>query len=137
MKVAIRDDDTSFFTTPEALERVYGDVFALSSDVDNSPNAVLEAMACGLPVVATDAGGVRDFVAGPGGVMVPPGDAPALAQALERYLAQPDAARAAGVFNRSRVTAEFSWRTSALHLLGVYHRVLAARGAGERVKTCC
>jgi glycosyltransferase involved in cell wall biosynthesis len=103
------------------------DVFALSSDFDNSPNAVLEAMACGLPVVATDVGGVRDFVAGPGGAMVPPGDAPALAQALERYLAQPDAARAAGMFNRSKVTAEFSWRASALHLLDVYHRVIAAR----------
>ena len=59
------------------------DVFALSSDFDNSPNAVLEAMACGLPVVATDVGGVRDFVVDrAGGAVVPPGDAPALARAL-------------------------------------------------------
>ena len=41
------------------------DVFALSSDFDNSPNVVLEAMACGLPVVATDVGGLREYVRPP------------------------------------------------------------------------
>jgi glycosyltransferase involved in cell wall biosynthesis len=110
------------------------DVFALSSDFDNSPNAVLEAMACGLPVVATDVGGVRDFVAEPsGGILVPPGDAAALARALERYLVHPDAARAAGAYNRAKVAAEFSWRASALRLLEVYQRVIAERGAGAHV----
>jgi glycosyltransferase involved in cell wall biosynthesis len=109
------------------------DVFALSSDFDNSPNAVLEAMACGLPVVATDVGGVREFVAEPaGGAIVPPGDAQALAQALEGYLLQPDAARAAGMHNRLKVSGEFSWRASALQLLDVYHRVVDARRLPQR-----
>ena len=109
------------------------DVFALSSDFDNSPNAVLEAMACGLPVVATDVGGVREFVADRvGGAVVPPGDAAALAEALERYLAQPDAARAAGAHNRLKATTEFSWRASALQLLDVYRRVIDARRDRER-----
>jgi glycosyltransferase involved in cell wall biosynthesis len=103
------------------------DVFALSSDFDNSPNAVLEAMACGLPVVATDVGGVREFVDRAGGALVPPGDAAALARALEAYLVQPDRARAAGAHNRLRVSAEFSWRASTRQLLAVYHRVLDAR----------
>jgi len=109
------------------------DVFALSSDFDNSPNAVLEAMACGLPVVATDVGGVRDFVPErAGGVLVPPGDPPELARALERYLVEPDAARAAGVHNRMKASAEFSWRASGLRLLDVYRRVIDARRVGER-----
>ena len=109
------------------------DVFALSSDFDNSPNAVLEAMACGLPVVATDVGGVRDFVPErAGGVLVPPGDAPGLARALERYLVQPDAARAAGGHNRLKASSEFSWRASALQLIEVYRRVIDARRGGER-----
>ena len=52
------------------------DVFALSSSFDNSPNAILEAMASGLPVVATDVGGVSEFVAnGLGAAVVPAGDA--------------------------------------------------------------
>ena len=109
-----------------------GDVFALSSDFDNSPNAVLEAMACALPVVATDVGGVRELVAhGAGGIVVPPGDAAALASALEKYLTSPDASRAAGSHNRLRASSEFSWRASALRLLDVYRRVIAAR-RGER-----
>ena len=109
------------------------DVFALSSDFDNSPNVVLEAMACGLPVVATDVGGVRDFVADrTGGRVVPPRDARAFATALETYLTSPDVARTAGALNRTRTTTEFSWRTSALRLLDVYHQVLAARSGADR-----
>jgi len=109
------------------------DVFALSSDFDNSPNAILEAMACGLPVVATNVGGVRDFVTErAGGALVSPGDAGAFAAALERYLAQPDAARAAGAHNRLKASTEFSWRASALQLVAVYRRVIDARRGGER-----
>ena len=104
------------------------DVFALSSHFDNSPNAVLEAMASGLPVVATDVGGMRGFVAdGIGGALVPAGDADAMAAALERYLTDAAAARAAGSFNAARAAAEFSWRRSAQRLLDVYDRVIAAR----------
>jgi glycosyltransferase involved in cell wall biosynthesis len=109
------------------------DVFALSSDFDNSPNVVLEAMASALPVVTTDVGGVRELVADrtgatPGAIVVP-SDPAALAAGLEQYLAAPDAARAAGADNRNRAVTEFSWRTSALRLLDVYHRVVSARRA--------
>ena len=109
------------------------DVFALSSDFDNSPNVVLEAMACGLPVVTTDVGGVREFVAeGAGGLVVPPNDAAGLAAALRTYLASPISARSAGAFNRSRAITEFSWRASALRLLDVYDHVRSARAGVTR-----
>jgi phosphatidylinositol alpha-1,6-mannosyltransferase len=115
--------------TPEFYRAA--DVFALSSDFDNSPNVVLEAMAAGLPVVTTDVGGVRELVADrPGaaaGAVVVPLEPAALAEALEQYLTAPDTARAAGAHNRARAIAEFSWRTSALRLLDVYHRIVSAR----------
>jgi glycosyltransferase involved in cell wall biosynthesis len=99
------------------------DVFALSSDFDNSPNVILEAMASGLPIVTTDVGGVRDFVDSTGGAFVPPRDAQRLAGALETYLTRPDAARAAGAYNRVRASSQFSWRASALKLLEIYRSV--------------
>lgn len=132
----LTDAVTFVGSVPQAdLPALYraADVFALSSDFDNSPNVVLEAMASGLPVVATDVGGVREFVAeGIGGAVVPPGNAAALANALEQYLAQPDRARAAGIHNRLKASAEFSWRSSALQLLDVYRRVIASRRGDQR-----
>jgi glycosyltransferase involved in cell wall biosynthesis len=114
--------------TPPAYRAA--DVFALSSDFDNSPNVVLEAMACGLPVVTTDVGGVREFVAdGAGGIVVPPKDAAALATALEIYLRSPEAARTAGDYNRRRTTTEFSWHASAQRLLDVYVQAIHNRHA--------
>jgi glycosyltransferase involved in cell wall biosynthesis len=57
------------------------------SRVDNMPNSVLEAMACGVPVVSTDAGGVRYILRdGSTGLMVPAGNAAAMAAALLRVL---------------------------------------------------
>jgi glycosyltransferase involved in cell wall biosynthesis len=102
-----------------------GDVFALSSDFDNSPNVILEAMASGLPIVTTDVGGVREFVADrTGGAVVRRGDADDFAQAILRLLTMPEAARAAGDYNRLKASSEFSWRASALRLLDVYRRVV-------------
>ena len=115
----------------EALPRWYraADLFALSSDFDNSPNVVLEAMASGLPIVATDVGGVSEFVDTPaGGSLVPKGDATAMAGEMLALLADDSKRRAAGVFNRRRATTDFSWRTSAEQLLAAYRGAVAAHG---------
>ena len=71
------------------LAEVYAsaDVLLAPSRVENLPNTVLEAIACGLPVVATDAGGMRDAVLdGRTGWLMPIGDAQALAAGLARVL---------------------------------------------------
>lgn len=104
------------------------DVFVLPSEFDNSPNVVLEAMSCGLPVVATNVGGVAQYVEnGRGGTLVPRGDQARLAEAVSDWLASAAARRAAGVHNRATVESKYSWRASAEALLAVYERILGSR----------
>lgn len=73
------------------------------------PNAVGEAMACGRPVVATDAGGTGELLGRDGdtGVLVPPGDAAALAEAVRELLADPARRDRLGDAARRRIEAEF------------------------------
>ena len=58
------------------------DVFVLSSEFENLPVVLLEALASGLPVVATDVGGVSEIVDESVGALVPPRDVPALRRAI-------------------------------------------------------
>jgi glycosyltransferase involved in cell wall biosynthesis len=76
------------------------DITVLTSDWEGLPLAVLESLAAGRPVVATDVGGVREILAGGGGTLVPPGDVDAIAAALTALLHNDDAradAAAAGM----------------------------------------
>ena len=84
-------------------------LLALSSRREALPNVVLEAMAAGLPVAATAVGGVPEMVRpARTGWLAPPGDAPALAAALGRLLADPEQCRAYGRAGRRRVVQDFS-----------------------------
>jgi glycosyltransferase involved in cell wall biosynthesis len=123
------------YVPQDALGPYYrtADLFVLSSDFDNSPNVVLEAMACGLPVISTNVGGAAEYIVPrDGGALVAARDEQALAAAIEEWLRDPGKRRAAGAFNRQRVVQQFSWRASAQRLLEVYQTVIAER-RGERV----
>jgi glycosyltransferase involved in cell wall biosynthesis len=88
------------------------DISVLSSRREGFPVAVIEAMACGLPVVATDVSGVTDALGDePVGVVVPPEDAAALANALGRLLDDESLRRELGQRARQRAEAEFSLQT--------------------------
>jgi glycosyltransferase involved in cell wall biosynthesis len=87
------------------------DVFALSSDTEQMPLSVLEAMAAGLPVAATDVGDVAALVAAPNRPFVVPRDAAALAAALGRLLADAPTRHAAGAANRARAERDYDQET--------------------------
>ena len=85
------------------------DVFLLSSLSEGISNAVLEAMSCGLPVVTTDCGGMREAVLdGIQGFVVPTRDPQAAADALARLYREPALRKKMGVAGRERVQNEFN-----------------------------
>ncbi len=84
-------------------------LFALSSVTEALPNVVLEAMASGLPVVATKVGGLPEVVvSGRTGWLVPPGEPATLAQAVIQLLADAELRRTFGQAGRERVERDFS-----------------------------
>lgn len=82
-----------------------------------------EAMACGVPVVATTAGALPEVV-GEAGLLVPPGDAAALRGALARLIDEPATARRLGAAGRERVLRLFSWRRAARETVSVYREAI-------------
>ena len=100
------------------------DVFASPATGQESFGIVLvEAMAAGVPVVASDIAGYREVVRdGIEGLLVPPNDPGALAEAIRRILSEPDLASALAAAGRSRAET-FSWATVVPRLEAVYDRV--------------
>jgi sugar transferase (PEP-CTERM/EpsH1 system associated) len=109
---------------PELLRSF--DVFALSSRVEGISNTILEAMATGLPVVATRVGGNEELVEdGVTGTLVPPRDPEALAHALAGYVGNARLRREQGLRARSRAEKEFGLEAMVARYLGVYDGLLA------------
>jgi glycosyltransferase involved in cell wall biosynthesis len=96
------------------------------------PNVVLEAMACGLPVVVTDVGGTAEAVTdGVEGLLVPPRDARAAAAALERLWRDPELRARMGAAGRARVERDFALEDAVQRWVDFYEYVLA-NGAPAR-----
>jgi glycosyltransferase involved in cell wall biosynthesis len=101
------------------------DVFALPSTNEGISNTVLEAMASGLPVVATRVGGNPELVVdGVTGALVAPGDEAALAEALARYAGDPELRRTHGAAARTRAVEEFSIEAMMKRYSDLYDEVL-------------
>jgi glycosyltransferase involved in cell wall biosynthesis len=97
------------------------DVFAFPSRLEGVPNAVLEAMATGLPIVATNIGGVVDLLEeGRTGFLIPPEDSGALAAALDQLLSNAPLRADLGSNARSRAVEGFSLADSATRLVNLY-----------------
>lgn len=104
------------------------DVVIAPSAVENLPNTVLEAVACGVPVVAFDAGGMKDAVIdGHTGLLVPAGDEAALAAALERLALNAGLRRTLGEGGRSLALAEFDREVEVRRFVELYRELLERR----------
>lgn len=103
---------------PDVLRRA--DIYVFPSIQEGMPNTVLEAMACGLPVVACRIEGCEELVRhGETGLLTPPDDAPALAEAVERLLDDAELRRRMGREGRRVVEREYTWRATAEQYLAL------------------
>jgi glycosyltransferase involved in cell wall biosynthesis len=111
---------------PDVLRAL--DVAVVSSDFEGSPLSVMEYMEAGLPVVATDVGGLGQLVHdGVHGVLVPRRDPPALARAIDGLLADPRRRRELGAAGRERRRAEFDLGVMVGRIEQLYEELYAAR----------
>lgn len=112
---------------PELLAQC--DVFVLPSRIEAAPNAVLEAMASGLPVIASRVGGVPEAIThGVNGILVHPDDPDALAGALGSLFADPSSAERIGRAGRSHVESNYSFDRMVSSFEQLYLAELARHG---------
>jgi glycosyltransferase involved in cell wall biosynthesis len=115
---------------PELLQA--SDIFAFPSLMEAAPNALLEAMVAGLPVVASRAGGMLEVVEhGHNGLLVPPGDERALAAAILRLIERPGLAARLAEAARASIEARFSFDRMVGEFQQLYLHEIAERVAPE------
>jgi glycosyltransferase involved in cell wall biosynthesis len=106
------------------------DVFVMPSVVEGMSNALLEAMALGLPVVATEVGGTPEVVTdGETGFLVPPADPDRLAAALAKLLLAPELGRELGSAGRRRIQACYRVEHTTAAVERLYDELLSRRAA--------
>lgn len=117
---------------PELLSA--SDYFVLPSLWEGLPMALIEAMASSLPIVATEVSGSKQvMIPGETGLIVSPGDASVLEEALSFLLAETQRAKTMGVVARQRVSAEFSAQKQAEEHLALYNAPPdGQRSSGDR-----
>jgi glycosyltransferase involved in cell wall biosynthesis len=99
-----------------------GTMFVLPAYAEGLPIAMLEGMAGGNAVVATDVGSIPEVITDENGILVEPGDAEGLTGALETLLADPERAERMGRTNRRLVRERYSWEAATERLCRIYER---------------
>ncbi|HUP39542.1 MAG TPA: glycosyltransferase family 4 protein [Vicinamibacterales bacterium] len=108
------------------------DFFVLPSDIEGLPLSILEAMAHGLPIIASDIGGIPELIRhDTDGLLVPPGKPDPLADAIRRVASDPILRERLGKAAKAKATAEFSLDATSSKYEAEYRKAL-----GASVKTC-
>jgi glycosyltransferase involved in cell wall biosynthesis len=109
-----------YISEPEALLRLYrqADVFALATESEGFPRVLYEAMSQGLPVVATSIPAIaQSLTAGREALLVPPGSAQAMAEAIENLVRDPELRRSVIAHGRAFAQSRIASRTTAQQIL--------------------
>ncbi len=103
------------------------DIFVLPSLGEGISNTILEAMASGLPIIATRVGGTPELIKeGISGLMLTPGDADTLTRILADYARDPARREREGAAARARIENEFSWHKAAAAYQAIYENLTCA-----------
>jgi glycosyltransferase involved in cell wall biosynthesis len=112
--------------TTEELARRYcaAEIAVVPSLYEGFGFPAAEAMSCGLPVISTTAGALKEVVDAESGILVPPGDHTAIADAIKRLMSDDALRQRMGVAGRARVERLFSWDEAVKKIVAVYQEVL-------------
>lgn len=114
--VFLRTTPTSYMEMPEIYQSC--DIYVQPSLVEPFGIALLEAMSCGKPIVASSVGGMRDTVSHlTNGILVPPGNSERLAEAIRTLVIDPELRRKMGEASEKRARETFNWRKIAAQYL--------------------
>ncbi len=110
------------------------DIFVLPSLAEARPRSIIEAMSLGVPVVASDVGGIPSLVDhDETGLLVPAGDAVGLALAIDRLVQSPDLRARLAAAARAYAETRMPCRSNGKRYVGLYRRLVAERpGAQSR-----
>lgn len=108
------------------------DVFVLPSFAEGTSKSIIEAMAHGLPIITTSVGGSPDLLTSETGILVPPGDSAALAEAMQRLASDPALRKRMGHAARERYLKLFTPAPVISMLLDTYARVAGRNGLETR-----
>ncbi|HLT90010.1 MAG TPA: glycosyltransferase family 4 protein [Woeseiaceae bacterium] len=124
------DDRVRFlgFVPNEELPNLYreSDIFVLPSETESFGLVFAEAMSCGLPIAASNVGGIPETVRdGVDGLLCPPGEPLSLRENILRLMSNVDTRREISHSQRERILERYSWEQIAARYADVYHAVLA------------
>lgn len=108
------------------------DVFVLPSFAEGTSKSVIEAMAHGLPIITTNVGGSPDLLTPDAGILIPPGDSAALADAMQRLALDPALRKRMGQAARDRYLKLFAPNAVLSMLVSTYARVAGRNGHESR-----
>src|SRR6185369_2422833 len=126
LNVASRYRYHGVYTHPEECRAFMEslDVFVMPSFTEGTPNSVVEAMACGKPVIASAVGGIPDMIGDDAGLLIPAGDANELAAAMLRLARDGKLRQQMGAAARNRYLELFSPTVVTPLMLDTYRRVV-------------